>query len=163
MSFITNLDQPAPTPLPDPPADPDRVIPLGWFPDIDPAAIRKEHRLRENVTAERLRTALIAAIITVGNDVEKWQAAQTAAGFDSLAAIPALEIDGESRLVHCYRRAVALYAKAEIIERYRDIDISATGERKAEDLDGAIDELRRDALHAVRDLLGKGRTTVDLI
>lgn len=163
MTFVTNLD--SPVPLPEPETDPDRLIALGWFPDIDPAAIRKAHRIREGVTAERLRTALIAAIITVGKDLAAWQIAQAAAGFDSLDDVPdaAPAIDGESRLIHCYRRAVALTAKAEIVERYRDIDASATGERRAEDLEPSIGELRRDALHAVRDLLGKTRTTVDLI
>ncbi|MFT3967094.1 MAG: head completion/stabilization protein [Sphingobium sp.] len=161
MTFVTDLDCPAP--LPQPEADPDRVIALGWFPDIDPAAIRIAHRIREAVTPARLREALIGAIVTVGNDLAAWQNAQAAAGFDSLADIPAPHIDGESRLVICYRRAVALYAKAEIVERYRDIDTSATGDRRAEDLDPSVGELRRDALHAVRDILGKGRATVDLI
>ncbi|HEX7856045.1 MAG TPA: head completion/stabilization protein [Sphingobium sp.] len=162
MSFVTNLDNQPPLPVPE--TNPDRVIELGWFPDIDPAVVRKDHRIREGVTADRLRTALIAAIISVGNDLGPWQAAQSTAGFDSLADVPELiRIDGESRLVHCYRRAVALYAKAEIVERYRDIDTSATGERRADDLDPSVTELRRDGLHAIRDILGKGRTTVELI
>lgn len=158
MSFVTDLDGPQPLPVPVP--DPDAIIAGDWFPDIDPAQVRVAHRIREAVTAARLRAALIAAIITVGNDLAGWQANQSAA---SLAEVPSQQIDGQSRLVHLYRRAVALYAKAEIVERYRDIDTSATGERRAEDLDPSIGELRRDAAHAVRDMLGRTRTIVDLI
>lgn len=162
MSFVTDLDNPAP-PLPEGASDPAAPIVGDWWPDIDPARIRTAYRIREAVTHDRLREALIAAIITVGNDLADWQADQLAAGHASLAAIPAPRIDGESRLLLCYRRAVALYAKAEIVERYRDIDITGPGERRAEDMEPSIGELRRDALHAVRDLLGRTRTMVDLI
>lgn len=163
MSFVTNLDAPAPQPLPEPAPDPDRVITGGWFPDIDPAWVRSAHRIRDGVTAARLREALLAAIISVGNDLAAWQEMQASAGHADLAAVPAALVDEESRLLICYRRAVALTAKAEIVERYRDIDMSASGERGAEELEPSIGELRRDALHAIRDILGKSRTTVDLI
>jgi hypothetical protein len=62
----------------------------------------------------------------------------------------------------CATRAVALYAKAELIERHRTTTFPG-GTHQAEDLAPAIDELRRDAQHAVRDLTGRTRTVVDLI
>ncbi|SNS20137.1 Phage head completion protein (GPL) [Sphingomonas laterariae] len=160
MSFVINLDDP---PVPPEPGPADAPIAGGWFPAIDPRKIREGYRIREAVTPARLREALIAAIITVTNDLGAWQAGQDAAGHASLAAVPAPSIDGQSRLLHLYVRAVALNAKAEIVERYRDIDITGPGERRAEDLDPSVGELRRDALHAVRDILGKSRTTVELI
>ena len=163
MSFVQRLDCDNPD-LPGYDPEPDSPINTTWFPTIDPAAIRKDHRIRDAVTAARLRSALIGAIITVTNDLSNWQARQRAAGYASFADVPAdFELDGQPRHVHLYRRAVALYAKAEIVERYRDIDMSGTGERRAEDLEPSPGELRRDALHAIRDILGKSRTTVDLI
>lgn len=162
MSFVTRLDD-CPPDLPTPEPEIETPIVGDWFPAIDPAAIRKGYRIREAVTAARLREALIAAIITVGNDLALWQGQQAQAGHLALTDVPAPQIDGQSRLAILYRRAVALYAKAEIVERYRDIDMSGAGERRAEDLDPTVTELRRDALHAVRDLLGVTRTTVDLI
>lgn len=163
MTFVQRLDcDNSELPAFDP--EPDQPIAATWFPPIDPAAIRKEHRIRDAVTAARFRSALIAAIISVTNDLADWRARQQAAGYASLAAIPSdIQIDGKPRAVHLYLRAVALYAKAEIVERYRDIDMSGSGERRADDLEPTPGELRRDAIHAVRDLLGKSRTTVDLI
>jgi hypothetical protein len=73
------------------------------------------------------------------------------------------QLDGQSVQILRYTRAVALYAKAELIERHRDYDLTPAGTHQAEDLAPAIDELRRDAQHAVRDLTGRTRTVVDLI
>ena len=36
-------------------------------------------------------------------------------------------------------------------------------QRKAEDLEPSVTELRRDSIHAIRDMLGVTRTTVELI
>lgn len=162
MSFVERLDDYTP-PLPTPDPGTETPIPGDWWPQVDPAQVRAEHRIREAVSPARLRAALLAAVVTVGNDCAAWQAARAAEGYGSLGDVPAAPLDGASRLLFLYRRAVALFAKAEIVERYRDIDIGSAGERRAEDLDPAPAELRRDALHAVRDLLGKGRTTVELI
>ena len=153
-----------PTVLPD--DDAPAVLPIandGFFPDVDPALFRKQLRIRDAVTEERLREALIGAIITVGNDLVTWAAIQRALGHQTLGAVPALEIDGTSRLVLLYRRAVFCTARAEVVERYRDVDTTAKGQAKAEDLDPSIGELRRDAIYAVRDILAVGRTSVELI
>lgn len=162
MSFVVRTDD-CPPELPAPAPQPEPVIAGGWFPDIDPASIREGYRIRDAVTPARLREALIAAIVTVTNDLIVWQLAQLVLGYGSLADVPAPQIDGQSRLVLIYRRAIALAAKAEIVERYRDIDMTTAGERRADDLDPSIVELRRDVAHAIRDLLGRGRTTVELI
>ena len=62
-----------------------------------------------------------------------------------------------------YQRAVELYAKAELIERHPDFDTTAAGGAEGNDAATAIGSLRRDAMHAVRDMLGQTRTVVDLI
>jgi len=164
--FVVSTDPCSPA-LPASTPAPDTVIAGVWFPDVDPAAIRRAHRIRDDVTAERLRAALVAAIITIGNDLELWSALQPSA---SLAEVNdrdlrgnARTIDGKPRLVILYLRAVALTAKAEIVERYRDIDGTSAGDRKVDAMEPSIGELRRDALHAIRDILGRSRTTVELI
>jgi hypothetical protein len=110
----------------------------------------------------RLRAAILGAIMTVELDLRAYAAAQIAAGHATLAAVPAPQLDGQSVQILRYTRAVALYAKAELIERHRDYDLTSAGTHQAEDLAPAIDE-RRDAQHAVRDLTGRTRTVVDLI
>lgn len=148
-----------------PPASTDEPIILndGWFPDIDPGAIRQQWRIREVVLPARLREAVLAAIITVGNDLSAWQAARAAEGHATLAAVPAPQIGGESRILALYRRAVGCLVKAELQERYRDFDQTGAGQRDVTELDQSVGELRRDARHAIRDLLGRSRTAVDLI
>lgn len=139
------------------------IVNDGFLPDIDVADFRAKQRVRDSVTPERAREALIAAMITVGRDLRDWVSARRIDGLLSLAAVDAPSIDGISVLEHGYRRAVYCYAKADLVERYRDTDTTQPGIRKLADTDDAPEELRRDAVHAIRDILGVGRTAVELI
>lgn len=135
----------------------------GFFPDIDLAAAREQARITTAITGPRLRTALIGAVLSVGIDLASFKASAIASGHASLADMPAPQIDGKSINVLRYLRAVHLYAKAELIERHRDFDTTTAGGSQADELGQSIGDLRRDALHAVRDIVGITRTTVDLI
>jgi len=150
-------------PIAPPPEPEGLIVNDGFFPDLDPAELALLANISSSVTPQALRGALVAAIITVGNDLFNWAVHQQAAGFATLADVPAPKIDGTSRHVLQYRRAVALCAKAELIERYRDFDTTAAGGKDLDELGESIGDLRRDALHAVRDILGRARTTVELI
>ena len=139
------------------------VVSDGWFPSVDPAKTRDEYRIRDNVTPARLRKAIIGAILSVGNQLAVWQAAQMLSGRASLESVPARQVDGTSRLVLLYARAIGSYAKAELVETYRDIDATTAGQRQVDDLEPSIVELRRDAIHAIRDILGRTRARIELI
>jgi len=139
------------------------IVNDGWFPNIDPVQLRAEHRIRDSVTPERLRGAIIRAIVTVGNQLATWQASKMTAGYVSLTAVPAPQIDGTSRFMLLYARAIGAYVKAELVERYRDTDTTTAGQRDVEDLEPSIGEMRRDAIHAIRDILGRGRVDIELI
>ncbi len=134
-----------------------------WYPAIDPARLRLEHRIDSAVTPERLRAAIREALISVDNHLGAWAMAQTAAGHATLAAVPTRRIDGESRLVIAFHRAIGALTKLELVERLRDLDMTTAGDRDASSLDPTIGELRRDAVHAIRDILGRTRTDVELI
>ncbi|RJF92977.1 head completion/stabilization protein [Sphingomonas cavernae] len=153
-----------------PPADPDAPAPEpilveadGWFPAIDLTAMRAARRLDDTITTERLRDAVRNAMATVMNDLLDWQGDQIFAGHASLEAVPSPDLDGESRLLRAWTRAVYCYARAELVEEYADYDATGSGERKGEDLDPAPGKLRRDGLGAIRDILGKPRTLVESI
>jgi len=148
---------------PNPPGQEAVIVNDGFFPDIDPAEIRSIANVSPSVTPDVLRGALIAAIVTVAYDLGTWADDQKAKGHEALSAIPAPQIGGVSMLVQQYRRAVGLYARAELIERFRDFDTTAAGGKDLTELEASIGDLRRDALHAVRDILGKPRTIVELI
>ncbi|GIX39053.1 MAG: phage head completion/stabilization protein [Silanimonas sp.] len=149
-------------PFPPAPAEP-AVINNGFFPDIEPAALRAAMRLDASVTPERLREAIVYALIDINRQLEDWQGRQLEAGYETLAEVPSSTLDGTSRLVLLYRRAVYSTVKADLTERYRDVDTTASGQRRAEDLTPSIDEQRRNARWALRDLLGRTHSTVELI
>lgn len=155
MSFVT-------TSPPDP-ADEPEIDAGAFWPTTDPSAVRDAMRIDGGITPARLRGALVEALAAVGDELRDWRLMQQTRGYSALADVPADEIDGASILVQRWRRAVACIAKANILERYRDYDSTAHGEKKADRLDSPIEDLRRDARWALSDILGTGRTLVELI
>lgn len=155
MSFV--VTSPA-----DAPADTD-IENGDFWPTIDPAKIRESQRIDTTITVPRLRDALIEAIAAVNGELAAWRAQQVAAGYDTLAEVPAEEIAGATIKTHRYLRAVGCIAKASLLERYRDYDTTARGDRKADVMENPIDDLRRDARWAISDIQGLGRTTIELI
>lgn len=136
-----------------------------WYPAIDLDQLRRDHRIGtvQVVTPERLRDAVRAALLSIDNQLGAQAAAWEAAGHASLADVPAKKIDGVSRLVIAFHRAVGALTKVELIERHRDLDTTTGGDRDAGALDPTIGELHRDAVHAIRDILGRTRTDVELL
>lgn len=135
----------------------------GFFPSINPVDARDAMRMDGTVTAERLRNSLIDAISSVNDELAAWKAAQNVAGHATLADVPAGTVDEISVHLHRYKRAVYAMSKANLIERYRDFDSTNSGNKKADQMENPIDDLRRDARWAISDILGIGRTTVELI
>ena len=150
MSFIS---RPPASEIEQPPAPETVVVNDGFFPDIDPASVRDVARIPTSITPARLRAAILGGIMSAEIDLRRFAADCRAAGYAKLADVPADQLDGQSVQLIRYQRAVALFAKAELIERHRDFDTTSAGG----------DELRRDAIHAIRDMLGKSRTGVWLI
>jgi len=160
MTFVA---RPPASEIEQPPKEETAVVNDGFFPDIDPASVRDAARIPTSITPARLRAAILAAIMTVEIDLRAFAADSIAAGHATLAAVPAPQLDGQSVQSVRYQRAIALYAKAELIERHLDFDTTAAGGAEGNDAATAIGSLRRDAMHAVRDMLGVTRTTVELI
>jgi hypothetical protein len=128
--------------------------------------MRDAERLDGTVTEIRLRQAVIAAILHVNNELRDWKLEQIAAGYVSLAAVPADRIDRESVLIARYRRAVYCWAKADLTERYRDFDSTASSlndKKTMEALDALPSDQRRNAHWAIADIIGRSHMTVDLI
>jgi hypothetical protein len=134
-----------------------------FWPSIDLDDVRGTLRIDASVTPIRLETATIAAAIIVNREFAEWRRAQQANGYATLDEVPAELIKGISERVHLYQRAICAATGAEICERYRSYDSTNSGNQNADELAPSIDELRRDQRWAVRDFLGLGRTTVELI
>lgn len=161
MSFIATGSGTEDSEDPDVPAT--QIANEAFFPAIDLADLQAAMRLDGTVTPERLRAATVEAMASVNQDLATWRATQEATGFAALEAVPAPRIDDASVHVTRYVRAVYCLAKANLTERYRDFDTTHDGRTRATELESPIDDLRRDARWAVRDILGQRRTTVELI
>lgn len=134
-----------------------------FWPDIEPDELRKTMRLDGTVTNERLEHAVINAALQVNSDLKNWRIGNQLLGFDSLVQVPAEKINGQSIYLQLYLRAVYCLTKANLIERYSDFDSTAKGLKAGEVLGDSVDDLRRDARFAIRDILGESHVTVELI
>lgn len=135
----------------------------GWFPNIDPADLRKASRFDGTVTPERLNKAILFAVSSVNAELATWKASQIAAGHESLEDVPSPSLSEMSTKVTLYMRAVYAAVQADLVERYRDYDTTGAGSKQADAMEQRIADLRRDIRWAISDLLGIRRTTVELI
>jgi len=135
----------------------------GFFPSVDPADVRNTIRINGTVTEERLVESIRDAIAAINRELSAWRNTQVDQGYATLDAVPAAQVGNISVLLQHYCRAVYQLTNADLIERYRDFDTTAAGEKSAQDLDSAIEESRRNARWAVLDILGLPHLTVELI
>ncbi|MGQ9449153.1 head completion/stabilization protein [Xanthomonas citri pv. bilvae] len=144
-------------------AAPDVITNAPFWPAIAPDAVRASMRLDGTVADTRLRHAIVAAMLAVNDALDAWAQTQQAAGWAALADVPSTTVDGVSRRVQLYLRAVACATAVEVAERYRSFDATDSANQRADDLSPSITELRRDQRWAVRDLQNLPRSTVELI
>ncbi|MCY1403514.1 Phage head completion protein (GPL) [compost metagenome] len=134
-----------------------------FWPGIDLDELRDSMRVGPDITAARLETAVVAALLNVNRQLGEWQGQQQDLGYPTLSAVPAKQVNGKSALVQHYLRAVRCAVAAELAERYRWYDTTNSGNQNAEELTPSIDEYRRDMAWALSDLVARPRTTVELI
>ncbi|MRT40103.1 head completion/stabilization protein [Enterobacteriaceae bacterium RIT702] len=118
-----------------------------FWPDIDLQQLRESLRYEGTVTAQRLRLAVKTAISEVNAELYDWRADRMAAGFKTLADVPAEALDGVSEKITHYLAAVEAITAATIAERYRGYD--ASGTKKAGDVEASADEYWRDARFSI--------------
>lgn len=118
-----------------------------FWPDIDLQQLRESLRYEGTVTAQRLRLAVKTAIAEVNAELYEWRAERMAAGFKTLADVPAESLDGVSEKITYYLAAIEAITAATIAERYRGYD--ASGTKKAGDVEASADEYWRDARFSI--------------
>jgi len=162
MTTYTLPDPDAPAP---PTGDADVLTGDPFFPEIDPAKFTAIMRVASQVTADRVRDALVDAMLQVDADeaLRARKAAWLAEGYEHLVDVPAGLFGGEHRLVFLFRRAVFSFAKSALDEKYRDNAMTEAGERRAEGVDVVVGSHLRNARNALSDLVARPRATVDLI
>jgi hypothetical protein len=150
MSFIAAASVKEEAPLPHHP----------FWPEISPADFRAVIGVDGTVTTARLTHALINAITLANDELSAFRRRHEERGVTCLASIPEEE---SGRLVYLYRRAVYEWAKADLMERMLGFDATAAGQKRSEAQEPVIDDHYRNAIWAIRDILGRRRTTVELI
>ncbi|HEX4500242.1 MAG TPA: head completion/stabilization protein [Scandinavium sp.] len=134
-----------------------------FFPDVDPKRVREEMRLEQTVSPVRLRRAIKAGIAETNAELREWRDLQRDAGYARLEDVPTDELDGESVRVFHYFNAVCAMTTATLYERYRGVDASAKGDKKADSIDSTIDEMWRDMRWSVARIQDKARCIVGQI
>jgi hypothetical protein len=134
-----------------------------FWPEIDGQHLRAAMRITNAVTDDRLEVAAVNAMIEANRELAGYRSRQQASGFDSLEAVSAEQIKGESQLLHLYRRTIYCNALAELVERYSSFDATNSGDKKVTEEESSADQLRRDARKALRSILGVSHTTVELL
>ncbi|MDC7675370.1 head completion/stabilization protein [Asticcacaulis machinosus] len=150
---------------PEPASAPGSKVTGGAFwPDIDLNNFRDTMRIGGSTIPDpRLIKAIEAAIITVTADLREWRLDKLSEGHPSLAAVSDEEINGEKALVVIWKRAVMSFATADLMETHRDVSATNEGAKRAEEQLPTAADHRRNGVHAIRDILGVSRTTVELI
>lgn len=136
---------------------------MSFFPNIKIKKVREAQRIDGTVTTERLKNAIISAIITVNNDLTQWRLIQQAQGINSVDELTEELIDGKSKYLHLYKHAVYCWANALINDRYLNYDATAKAVKQIEPEQQSAGDLYRDARYAIRDILGKSRSTMELV
>lgn len=119
------------------------------------------------VPDDRIVTALGDAIIQVNRQLHSWKLEQETEGHTALGDVPSdtygADPDDETELQKLYRQAVHCYAKADLLEQYRNYSSTRQGNDKADELEETADEFRARAHRAVRLIQGKTANHVELI
>ncbi|HCK2987905.1 TPA: head completion/stabilization protein [Salmonella enterica subsp. enterica serovar Bareilly] len=131
-----------------------------FFPDVDPKRVRELMRLEQTVSDARLRHAIRTGMAETNAELYDYRLRQTAAGFKHLADVPAVEIDGENVRIFHYLSAVTAMATATLYERYRGVEATGKGDKKADSVETTIDDLWRDMRWSVARLQDKPRCIV---
>ncbi len=157
VSLPSAADQPAPPP----------IAGDGFFPDVDLEALRSAVRIDPTHTAVRLQDSALAAVFGVCQELHAWRRAQELAGYAKLEDVPnprgPSKIGDVAWAVALYLRAIASLTAADLSERTRDAGTTLAGHDRADELEVAADVHRRNYRWAVNDILGRPRSTVELI
>lgn len=135
----------------------------GWWPNIRAEDIRTTARLDGTVTPQRLRQAIVTAVADCNFELTAWQAKQMADGIASAASLPGPQVADKPVALHHYLQAIISHVQANLAERYRDIDTTGAGDKKADELASTADIHRRNVRWAISSILGTPRVTVELI
>lgn len=132
----------------------------GFFPDIALDTVRKRTGLSDVFTNERILAVTLDAMLEVNAVLAVWAADQEAS---SLEDVPAKAYGELSEKTHWYLTAVCNRVRAVMVDTTRDYDSTKSGHDRADALEMTADRLLQISNEAISRLMGRKRTTVELI
>lgn len=133
---------------------------VDFYPDIAINVFREAYRVDTGYSAVAVRTVLVDACLDVVDDLAPAVTAWQSDGYLSLTDVPSPMIDGVSRLVLLHRRAVYCFAKAKLLDAFRDVDTTRDlGHDRADDYELSSDDWQRQGRQALNKL--QRRPTVE--
>lgn len=128
-----------------------------FWPEIRLRDLRQAMRISPAVVTARLLHIATEAALHVCDELADWRTVQTENGHTSLDGVPSVMTGDISALHFRYRHAVYCLTRAMLLERYRDMDTTRSGDSHAVALDAEIQDLWRDARYAITDIQGIAR------
>ncbi|WP_417585350.1 head completion/stabilization protein [Nitrincola sp.] len=136
----------------------------GFWPDVNAGDFE---RLRGTPAAQdddRIAFAVVNAIASVNKQLTKLKSGYQTQGIAKAEDIEALpKIGGKNHIVIQYQSAVFARAKADLLPDFATVHQKKEGDHLAERSLETKNELLAESERIVRNMLGKGRATVELI
>lgn len=148
------------------PAPPDQGVIAGdgWWPSVDVAKVRAAVRLDTTITTDKIEDAIRQAMLDLAQDLADWRSELEAAGVPSMDEAPGQTVvGGEKGLPLRWFRAVYSTVAADLGERLISQGLTSAGAERVEELRAEIEEHRRNARFAIRDILAKPRIAAELV
>lgn len=146
-----------------PDSGPGDVENLSFLPDLSVAEMGNFVRVPPQLSHEIAQSELRRSMIAVNEDIMPWINTQTAAEHATLTDVPQ-DVYGEVPvLVTLYKSAVYHMAKAGLLEKTRDTDLTSEGADNSDTADEAATDSYRAARQAIAQLTGRRVANVELI
>lgn len=146
-----------------PAADLTEIGNIDFFPDIRVADFRAALKVVDAIPAPRVVWELKRAMLATNRELHTWRVAQAAAGIARLADMDTDMYGDEGALTLHYLSAVYNRAKAFLIEKGRDIDVTNDGADHAAFAEKTVEEHFRAVREALAAILGRPDAMVELV
>lgn len=135
-----------------------------FWPKLSVLIFRTEYRVVDSIDNHECKQSILKALLFVTDALQPIYKDAIKHGYATFDDIPSDQFYGTTKNKQRFEIAVFSYAKAGILERFRDVDTTRlAGSDKAEKQEPSIDDLVADAMGAIRELLGDPSTYAQLI
>ncbi|MGF1696559.1 head completion/stabilization protein [Vibrio kyushuensis] len=136
----------------------------GFWPDMNAGDFERRRGTPPAQDQERIAIALANAISSCNIDLEDLKQKYIDLGHDKAADIPAYPmIDLKNQVVIQYEAAVFARAKADLLPDFSTVTTRKEGDNLAERAPETKEELLSECTRIIRNMYGKGRSSVALI